>query len=84
VRGSPFVGKFCEIEVGGCVSAPNTAPVCGLAGAEDAFVTSVYALMQNAQQSRFHVTALPFIERLAEEANYLEQLRGVWDAISAS
>jgi peptidase E len=53
-------------------------------GGEDAFVTSVYALMQNAQQSRFHVTALPFIERLAEEANYLEQLRGVWEKRTCS
>jgi len=53
-------------------------------GGEDAFVTSVYALMQNAQESRFKDATLPFIERLADEAKYLEQLRSVWEKRTCS
>ncbi|MDB4978053.1 MAG: transketolase [Candidatus Peribacteria bacterium] len=52
-------------------------------GGEDAFVTSVYALLGNARESRFHETAMPYIERLGDEKDYLEKLRGVWEQRTA-
>jgi transketolase len=47
-------------------------------GGEDAFVTSVFAMLRNTQLSRFRETASSFLTRLAEEKGYLEHLREIW------
>lgn len=47
-------------------------------GGEDAFVTAVYAVSDNAKKSRFHKSVLPFIERLSSEKGYMEALREKW------
>ncbi len=47
-------------------------------GGEDAFVTSVFALLQNSRESRFNDTAKPYLERLASDEAYLESLRDEW------
>lgn len=47
-------------------------------GGEDAFVTTIYALIENLQQSRFRASAENFLERLRSEKGYLELLRDAW------
>jgi transketolase len=47
-------------------------------GGEDAFVTAIYSLFHHAKRSRFEQAVLPYIERLGNDASYLEQLRELW------
>jgi transketolase len=44
-------------------------------GGEDAFVTSIFAMAENAQKSRFRDSAKRFLSRLTTEKKYLETLR---------
>lgn len=47
-------------------------------GSEDAFVTSVFALLQNAQQSRFYASVLPLIDALTQDKSLLNGYRTIW------
>ncbi len=45
---------------------------------EEAFVAALYEFGSNALQSRFHQTALPYLERLSQGGEYLHSLRAAW------
>ncbi len=47
-------------------------------GGEDAFVTSVFSLLQNARHSRFAPSVLPLIDALIADRTLLDRLRAVW------
>ena len=49
-----------------------------MAGAEESFVSCIYALPERLPHTRFIVTAAPFIQRLKADAEYLESLRNMW------
>jgi ELWxxDGT repeat protein len=49
-----------------------------VSGGEDAFVTSMYSLGNNAQRSRFRNSIVRFVQRAKTEKNYLESLRTMW------
>ncbi|MBI5155657.1 hypothetical protein HZA45_00125 [Candidatus Peregrinibacteria bacterium] len=51
-------------------------------GGEDAFVTCIYSFMEHLAGSRFREAAMPFLEKLREDDNYLDQLRAFWAARS--
>lgn len=45
---------------------------------EDAIVSALYAMGSNAQRSRFHATAFPYLQRLTQDSTYLRALRATW------
>jgi transketolase len=47
-------------------------------GGEDALVSCIYGFMQHLAISRFRVHAQPFVDKLLNEAGYLESLREFW------
>ncbi len=51
-------------------------------GGEDAFVTCIYSFMEHLGGSRFRDAAMPFLEKLREDDNYLDRLRAFWAARS--
>lgn len=51
-------------------------------GGEDAFVTVVYAVSDNAKKSRFRKSAQTFIDRLVDEKGYMDALRAKWRKLS--
>ncbi len=49
-----------------------------VSGGEDAFVTSVFAMLQNSRTSRFFDSAKAYVQRIGIEKGYLEALREEW------
>ncbi|MEK7591626.1 MAG: transketolase C-terminal domain-containing protein [Patescibacteria group bacterium] len=47
-------------------------------GGEDAFVTTIFSLADNARKSRFHTLVESFISNLISENGYMETLREKW------
>ncbi len=47
-------------------------------GGEDAFVSAIFALTQNAKKSRFREAVQPFIHRVQKEKGYMQALRAKW------
>jgi transketolase len=45
---------------------------------EEAFVAALYEFGSNALSSRFHASALPYLEKLSEGGDYLNTLRAAW------
>ena len=45
---------------------------------EEAFVAALYEFGSNALISRFHATALPYLEKLSQGGEYLHSLRAAW------
>ncbi len=60
------------------VDAALDAAQSEVCGGEDAFVSSIFAMLGNVNTSRFRVQAAPFIGKLLEEDGYLESLRSLW------
>lgn len=49
-----------------------------VSGGEDAFITTMFALDDNAKNSRFRLSVDSYIDRLVSEKNYMEKLREKW------
>lgn len=47
-------------------------------GGEDAFVTVIFTILKNSQQSRFRESVQPFLLRLSSDKTYLDALREAW------
>ncbi len=45
---------------------------------EEAFVAALYEFGSNALSSRFHASALPYLEKLSQGGEYLNTLRAAW------
>ncbi len=53
-------------------------------GGEDALVTVLYALRERASNSRFRQSIEPYLQRLADDKDYVERLRDYWAKSDAS
>lgn len=51
-----------------------------LAGGEESFVACVYALSDRLRETRFLVSAAPYLEKLRSDQTYLRTLRALWQA----
>jgi len=71
-----FMAGLDSDSIANAVQDEIRTEVCG---GEDALVTVVYALPENAKHSRFGPSVQPFLERLTSDASYLTQLRRAWE-----
>jgi len=69
---------FAGLDLDSVLNAIRDAIRTEVCGGEDAFVTSVYALLQNARQSRFYPSVLPLIDSLTKDTSALDHLRDTW------
>lgn len=69
---------FAGLDTESIIDAVQDEAKAEVTGGEDAFVSSIFAMLQNMLTSRSRITAKPFIEQLLTDENYLEILRRAW------
>ncbi len=69
---------FAGLDTDSIVNAVQDELTTEVTGGEDAFVSSLYMLMQHLGTSRFRDAAQPFVEKVITEKHYLEELRSFW------
>lgn len=69
---------FAGLDVDSVISAVLDEFRAEVTGGEDAFVSSIFAMLGNVRKSRFRESAIPFIEKLLKDKGYLEDLRSLW------
>jgi transketolase len=69
---------FAGLDTDSIINAAQDEVRREVTGGEDAFVTSIYSMLENLTVSRSRVKAAPFIERLLADKEYLDGLRMFW------
>jgi transketolase len=75
---------FAGLDADSIVNAVQDERTTEVTGGEDAFVSSLYMLMQHLGTSRFREAAQPFVEKVIEQKEYLETLRSFWNKRTVS